>query len=86
MIQTRPFAIGVLRYPSDAEMEDAAKRITARIMAAIEPDPLLTDLARLLDDPRVPDAYAESVRAQLHEMVYQLKAVTEGVVVKEQAA
>ena len=40
-----------------------------------QPDPLLTDLARLLTDPRIPDAYVESVRSQLRETVYQLKAV-----------
>jgi len=37
------------------------------------PDPLLTDLARLLADPRVPDAYAESVWAELREKRCQLR-------------
>lgn len=39
------------------------------------PDPLLTDLARLLADPRVPDAYAESVWACIREHCYQLRLV-----------
>ncbi len=38
-----------------------------------EPDPLLDDLARLLNDPRLPDMLAESVRALLAEQVYQLR-------------
>lgn len=41
------------------------------------PDPLLTDLARLLTDPRVPDAYAESVRACIREHCYQLRLIAE---------
>lgn len=40
-----------------------------------EPDPLLDDLARLLNDPRLPDMLAESVRAQLGETVYQLRVI-----------
>lgn len=46
-----------------------------------QPDPLLTDLARLLTDPRIPDAYVESVRACIREHCYQLRLV-----LKEQAA
>ena len=44
-------------------------------------DPLLTDLARLLADPRIPDTYVESVRACIREHCYQLRLV-----LKEQAA
>jgi len=41
------------------------------------PDPLLTDLARLLADPRVPDAYAESVWAELREIAYRMRLIAE---------
>ncbi len=54
------------------EVSELARRIVNRL-ATTEPDPLLDDLARLLNDPRLPDALAESVRAQLGETVYQLR-------------
>ena len=38
-------------------------------------DPLLSDLARLLINPRLSDAYAESIRAQLREITYQARLV-----------
>lgn len=40
-------------------------------------DPLLDDLARLLTDSRVPDAYAESVRAELREIAYRMRLIAE---------
>lgn len=64
---------------SEAVARDALLIRLDRDPLPIEPDPLLTDLARLLADPRVPDAYAESVRAELREKAYQLRAIAEAV-------
>lgn len=55
------------------EFKDLWKQIEQKTTP--EPDPLLDDLARLLNDPRLPDALAESVRACIREHVYQLKAM-----------
>ena len=52
---------------SEAMARDALLLRLDRDPIPVEPDPLLDDLARLLTDPRVPDAYAESVRACIRE-------------------
>lgn len=62
---------------SEAVARDALLIRLDRDPLPSEPDPLLTELARLLADPRVPDAYAESVRACIREHCYQLRLIAE---------
>jgi len=59
--------------PDDTEYVAAALRAVPTRPDA--PDPLLAELDRLLTDPRIPDAYVESVRACIREHCYQLRLI-----------
>ena len=67
---------------SDTAHRDGLRAAWDRVLHEVrDPDPLLDDLARLLADPRIPDAYVGSVRACIREHCYQMRLV-----LKEQAA
>lgn len=72
----RSYMVRAVTLPPTSVLADAWDRVLREVRAdAPEPDPLIADLVRLLNDSRLSDALAESVRAQLGETVYQLRVM-----------